>query len=106
MKKILTATITCFIVSLILSSFLVRNVVTAKAESLDKTKSKAICLIEPISQTMVIEKNSKEHFPIASMCKVMTLLLCFETIDNGKLSLDDKVLISKNLRTTHSRCVF
>lgn len=96
MKKILFCTITCFILSIILSSFLVRNVITVKAQTLDTAQSKAVCLIEPKTQTVILEKDAKKHFPIASMCKVMTLLLCFEEIDNGQLSLDDKVVVSKN----------
>ena len=52
-------------------------------------------IMEPTTGKVIFEKNSNERLEPASMTKIMTLLLTFEAIDNGKISLDDMVTISK-----------
>lgn len=44
---------------------------------------------------MVLEKNSHEQLPPASVTKVMTLLLIFDAISQGKIHLDDTVTTSE-----------
>lgn len=66
---------------------------------MDKTnvmnlKAKAAVLIDGASGTVLLEKNSKEMLPIASVTKVMTMLLVMEAIDSGKLTFDTKVTVS------------
>ena len=51
--------------------------------------------MEPTTGKVIFEKNSNERLEPASMTKIMTLLLTFEAIDNGKVTLDDMVNISK-----------
>lgn len=46
--------------------------------------------------TVLSEKNADEKRPIASMVKIMTLLLSWEAVDSGKISLDQQVQISDN----------
>ncbi len=52
-------------------------------------------IMEPTTGKVIFEKNSNDRLEPASMTKIMTLLLTFEAIDNGKISLDDMVTISK-----------
>lgn len=47
------------------------------------------------SGTVIDAKNETEHLPIASVCKVMTMLLCFEEADAGRLSFDEKITASE-----------
>ncbi len=61
-----------------------------------EAKSKACCLIDPISKQVLLSKNEEERLPIASMCKVMTLLICFDALDNGQFSLEDEIVVSEN----------
>ena len=61
-----------------------------------QTKCKSALLIDADSNTVIFNHNEEERLPIASMCKIMTLLLCFEAIDNGKIKNDDVVVISEN----------
>ena len=65
------------------------------AEELTKYATSAI-LIEPSTNTIVYEKNSREQLAPASMTKMMTLLLIMEAYDNGQFKLDDMVPISAN----------
>ena len=59
------------------------------------SNAKSAIIIEPTTGKVIFEKNSNERLEPASMTKIMTLLLTFEAIDNGKISLDDTVTISK-----------
>lgn len=47
-------------------------------------------------QASSFEKNPHEQRPCASVTKVMTLLLVFEAVDSGKLSLDDEITASEH----------
>lgn len=60
------------------------------------SSAKSAYLADPITGTVIYRKNEAEHLPIASMCKIMTLLLSFEEIDSGNLSFSDQVVISDN----------
>ncbi len=59
-------------------------------------ESKAGLIIEPTSKTIIFEKNADEKYPIASMCKIMTLLLCFDAEESGIISFDKKIVVSEN----------
>lgn len=82
MKKI------CFLLVLFLCPFCVFAIDLA-------SNAKSAIIIEPTTGKIIFEKNSNERLEPASMTKIMTLLLTFEAIDNGRVSLDDMVNISK-----------
>ena len=58
--------------------------------------SKSAILVDANTKTVIYNKNENEKLPIASMCKIMTLLLCFEAKDNGLISFDETITISDN----------
>lgn len=60
--------------------------------------AKSALLIEPISGTILYEKNSEEKFAPASVTKIMTMLLAMEAVDSGKISLSDKITCSENAK--------
>lgn len=82
MKKI------CFLLVLFLCPFCVFAIDLA-------SNAKSAIIIEPTTGKIIFDKNSNERLEPASMTKIMTLLLTFEAIDNGRVSLDDMVNISK-----------
>ena len=53
-------------------------------------------LIERTSGKILIEQNCHNRLPIASVTKLMTILLTLEEIDNGNISLSDQVIVSSN----------
>lgn len=59
-------------------------------------KSKSGIVIDASSKKVLFEKNSNEEMPMASMTKIMTMLLIMEEIEKGNINLDDQVTISKN----------
>ena len=56
----------------------------------------AAILIDEDSGTVLYEKNADARRPIASITKVMTLLLAFEALETGKIHLDDFVPVSEH----------
>ena len=91
MNNILKSTLTSLSV-LALSSFVV---VVATAEVID-TKAREAILIDPSTGTVILNKNADEQMPPASMGKLMTAYLLFESINDGRVSLDDKFRVSEN----------
>ncbi len=45
--------------------------------------------------TVMAEHNADEPYPIASVTKIMTMLICMEAINSGKISVDDVVTASE-----------
>ena len=73
-----------------------RNNVFAEGVEDNKINCKAYYLADANSKTEIYANNELKHLPIASMCKIMTLLLCFEGIDNNEISLNEDVVVSEN----------
>lgn len=63
---------------------------------LDSVTAKSCVLMDLTSGEILLAKNENEKLPPASITKIMTLILCFEAIDNGTLTLDEKVTASTN----------
>ena len=89
MKKFLA------VISAFLLSIAILPVRFCRAETLSSLPCKAAYLIDYDSGTVLFEKNATTRLPIASMCKIMTLLLCFESIDAGEHTLNEQVTVSQ-----------
>lgn len=57
--------------------------------------SESVILMETESGTVIMEKEADKARPIASVTKIMTLLLIAEAVDAGKLKLTDTVTVSE-----------
>ena len=66
------------------------------ALSADSISAPSAVLMESSTGKVLFEKNPHEQRPCASITKVMTLLLVFEAVDSGKLSLDDEITVSEH----------
>lgn len=66
-----------------------------QTDSLNLTCSSAV-LIEGTSGKIIYEKNKDEQLMPASITKIMTLLLIFDAIDEGKIKLTDNVTVSEH----------
>ena len=56
----------------------------------------AALLMEPESGQIIFEKNADLKRPVASVTKIMTILLALEAVDEGRLELDEPVTVSAN----------
>jgi D-alanyl-D-alanine carboxypeptidase (penicillin-binding protein 5/6) len=59
-------------------------------------KAKAAYLLEISSGKALFAQNENARYPIASMCKIMSLLIIYENLDAGQFKEDDDITISEN----------
>jgi len=57
------------------------------------SKAKIAYLLDMQSGAVLIDKNSKQKIPPASMAKMMTVYVAFDQISKGNLSLDQKIRV-------------
>ena len=70
------------------------KIITADASFESNVNYKSAVLIEKNSNEILFENNCHEKLPIASVTKLMTILLTMEKIGSNEISLDDKVMVS------------
>ena len=76
------------------SIFVPAAITSAESNGLSVSAKSAYCM-EFETGTSIFEYKEKERLPIASMCKIMSLLLAFERIDAGQMSLEDQITVSE-----------
>ena len=84
-----------FVFLITISFFIPLKTNTAKANQGLGANSKSSILLEANDNTVIFASNENKRLPIASMTKIMLLNLCFEAIDNGEVSLEEDVTVSK-----------
>lgn len=89
MKKIF---LFCFMFIFLICSISATDIGLAK-------NSESAVLIEASTGKILFEKEKDKKMAPASMTKIMTMLLAMEAIENGKLNLEDEVLISKRAQS-------
>ena len=82
------------------------SVNTAYADTQLTSACKSAYLCDFNSGECIYKLNETERLPIASVCKVMTLTLCFDAIQSGKLSLEDKITVSDRAASMGGSQVF
>lgn len=70
--------------------------VKAEKQNISDLPSKSYILMESSTGKILTEKTPDEKMPPASMTKIMTMLLLIESIEQGKISLDDMVTVSEH----------
>ena len=79
---------------------------TAETDLGLKTSAKAAYLMDFHTKTCLYAKEAEKRLPIASMCKIMTLLLAFESIESSDLSLDEEIMVSERASSMGGSQVF
>lgn len=93
MKKVLSV----LMVSVLIVGMLFIPGLKMDAYAVETTPTcKSQILIERTTGKVLEEKNSNERLPIASVTKLMTILLTLEKIDAGEINLNDIVTVSAN----------
>ena len=84
-----------------------------KEESTDTSSSlnlasnaKSAIMIESSTGKIIFEKNSKEKLAMASMTKMMSLLLIMENIENGNIKWNEMVTASENASSMGGSQIF
>lgn len=90
----------CFLISLVLmtgcagaAELSIGSLEDSPALELDCA---AALLVEPDSGQIIFEKNADEQRAVASVTKIMSILLTLEALDEGRITLEDQVTVSAN----------
>ena len=78
--------------ALVVTAALAQN---GTARTID-TRAREAFMLDVTTGAILLEKNADTAMPTASMSKIMTVLMVFERLKDGSLSLDDKLLVSEN----------
>lgn len=84
---------TCFLLLFTLLVFHIAS--TAYCDSPQISAPSAI-LMEASTGTVIYEKDADTKLRPASITKIMTLILIFDALNNGKITLDEKVTVSEH----------
>lgn len=89
MKKIMIIFLTAFL--------FVPNVVMANEADITPGASSAV-MIDYDTGEVLYNKNANSHTSVASLTKMMGLLLIFEKIDDGSIKINEQLTVSKNAK--------
>ena len=83
-----------------------QEIVSVLGESGLKTRAKSAYLMDYSTQNVMYAYNENQRLPIASMCKIMTLLLCFDAINDGALDMNEEICVSQRAASMGGSQVF
>jgi len=110
MKKFIKILSLVFVLGIIFTYSICGGLVLAKnsndIKDLNNIASKSALLVDRASGTVIFEKNADKKLPIASMTKLVTLGVVFEALNQGKLKLDQYVVVSENAAKTEGSEAF
>ena len=69
-------------------------------------RAKSAYLMDFGTGTPIYQQNETVRLPIASMCKIMTLILAFDAIDRGVMSMDEAIVVSERASSMGGSQVF
>lgn len=106
MKKILYFAL-CFVLAMSITISSGAQIISAKnVENALEVQARGAILIDADSGTVLFSENENNRHPIASMTKIMTLLLTFEAVDNGVIDLHGETYVSENASSMGGSQVF
>ena len=91
------------ITALILSLLIFTTYVWAEPPTID---AKSYILMEASTGTILSENNSDEPLPPASVTKIMTLLLIYDSVNSGKIKWNDMVTVSEHAASMGGSQIF
>ncbi len=92
-----------------LSMEIIEECVTAAnitADSKMTVNAKSAYLMDFDTTTTMYAHNERARLPIASMCKIMTLLLSFDALERGELTMEEELCVSENAASMGGSQVF
>ena len=110
-RKLFMAVLTVLLCSGQIASFPVQAQVLAEETKEPQTTvveitASACVLMETSTGRVLFEKNKESSLPPASITKIITLLLIFEALEEGKFALSDEVSVSEHAASMGGSQVF
>lgn len=73
---------------------------------IETVPTKSSVLIDIDSGKLIYEKEATKQMPVASIVKLMTILLTFEEVKTGCISLEDSIVVSENASSMGGSQIF
>ena len=106
MKKQFSGLILCMLAfAMFCTGFVHAGNVTYASSDID-ISSKSAILMEYDSGEILYSKDEAKHLPIASMVKMMTILIALEELQEGNVTLDTKITTTENASSMGGSQVF
>ena len=83
-----------FVFALVLGSFVLLSAQNVWAVT-NHTAAKQAILMDYDTGMVLFEKNADERMPTSSMSKVMTMLVVFDALNDGRLRMDTTLPVSQ-----------
>ena len=107
MKRYWKRIFTVFMLLITTFCIVIQSSVNVYAEEVDlQLQSPSYMLMEASTGKVILEKNADERRSPASITKIMTLLLIFESLEQGKIKLQDIVTTSRHAKEMGGSQVF
>lgn len=84
------------LLTILVLMFLPNKSIPVSASFETDVNHKSSVLIEYNTGKVLVDNNSHEKLPIASVTKLMTVLLTLEEIEKGHIEIEDKIIVSEN----------
>ena len=95
----------CMMAVAVVICMLIQMAVTTYAAAPALT-SQSVILMEETTGQVIYEVNADEKKPPASITKIMTMILVFEAIESGKITMQDEVVTSAHAKSMGGSQVF
>lgn len=93
------------LILLLLAGVLVQSVLPVHAAA-PALNASSVILMEETTGQVIYEVNADEKKPPASITKVMTMILVFEAVESGKITMTDEVVTSAHAKSMGGSQVF
>lgn len=91
---------------LVFSAFLLPGLpASPRAETID-TPAKQAVVVDYDTGAVLLAKNADERMPTSSMSKVLTTYLIFDALKQGKISMEDRLVVSEKAWRTQGSKMF
>lgn len=110
MKKVLSSAVLCLLaLCMLYIGFVNIDAVAFAANTADKDvdiSSRSAILMEYQSGDVLFSKDETKHLPVASMVKMMTILISLEELQAGNVAFDTKITTTENASSMGGSQVF
>lgn len=107
MKRFFLVVMICFFcLSATMGLCVQKDVKISFATNEVEISSPSACLVDYESGEVLFAKNEREKRPVASMVKMMTILLTLEDLESGRVELNDKLTTSEEASSMGGSQVF
>ena len=104
MKKICALLLVVILILSLIIQVSAQDIIKPQSEL--TLNAKSVVLMDANTGTVLYEMNKDEKRPPASVTKIMTLLLVFEALDEGRIKYEDTVSVSENAASMGGSQIF